>query len=78
MRPGGVTKARVVERVLAQMEPPLPTIAAMGDNRTDEDLFLALPPDAVAISVGFRPSLARYRVATPRAARTLLAGVAEP
>ncbi len=72
VRPSGVTKARVVERVLAPIEPPLPTIAAMGDDRTDEDLFLALPPDAVAIGVGFRSTIARYRVETPRAARALL------
>ncbi len=58
VRPGGVTKARVVERVIAQFEAPLPAIAAMGDDRTDEDLFLALPPDAVAIGVGFRPTIA--------------------
>jgi trehalose 6-phosphate synthase/phosphatase len=72
VRPTGVTKARVVERVLAVSEPPLPTIAAMGDDRTDEDLFNALPGDAVAIAVGYRETVARYRVATPRAARELL------
>ena len=72
VRPTGVTKARVVERVLAVSEPPLPTIAAMGDDRTDEDLFMALPADAVAIAVGYRETVARYRVATLRAARGLL------
>ena len=72
VRPRGVSKARVVERVLATLDPPLPTIAAMGDDRTDEDLFLALPPDAIAIAVGYRETIARYRVATPQAARQLL------
>ncbi len=72
VRPSGVTKARVVERVLAVSEPPVPTIAAMGDDRTDEDLFIALPADAVAIAVGYRTTVARYRVATPRAAREFL------
>jgi len=75
VRPRGVTKARVVERVLGQFEPPLPTIVAMGDDRTDEDCFLALPPEAIAIGVGYRQTSARYRVATPRAARALLASV---
>lgn len=72
VRPRGVTKARVVERVLAGLEPPLPTLCAMGDDRTDEDLFQALPPDAVAIAVGYRPSVARFRVASPREARLFL------
>jgi len=72
VRPSGVTKARVVERLLGLIEPSLPTIAAMGDDRTDEDLFVALPPDAIAIAVGYRETVARYRVATPRAARELL------
>ncbi len=75
VRPRDVTKARVVERLLSQLEPPLPTIAAMGDDRTDEDTFRALPPEAITIGVGYRPSMARYRVATPRAARALLANV---
>ena len=75
VRPRYVTKARVVERLLAHLEPPLPTIAAMGDDRTDEDTFRALPPEAITIGVGYRPSMARYRVATPRAARALLAHV---
>ncbi len=79
VRPTGVSKARVVERVLATLEPGLLTIAAMGDDRTDEDLFMALPPDAIAIAVGYRETIARYRVATPRAARELLERVvAEP
>jgi trehalose 6-phosphate synthase/phosphatase len=75
VRPKGVTKAQVLERVLAHIEPPLPTIAAMGDDRTDEDLFAALPEDAIAIGVGYRATSARYRVATPRAARDLLESI---
>jgi trehalose 6-phosphate synthase/phosphatase len=76
VRPRGVTKAHVLERVLATVERPLPTVAAMGDDATDDDMFRALPPEAISISVGFRPSMARYRVARPRAARALLASVA--
>jgi trehalose 6-phosphate synthase/phosphatase len=72
VRPSGVSKARVVERLLGLIEPALPTIAAMGDDRTDEDLFVALPPDAIAIAVGYRETVAQFRVATPRAARELL------
>jgi trehalose 6-phosphate synthase/phosphatase len=75
IRPRGVNKGIVVERVLSQIDRPLPTIAAMGDDGTDDDTFRALPPEAITISVGFRPSLARYRVARPRAARALLSSV---
>jgi trehalose 6-phosphate synthase/phosphatase len=77
IRPRGVHKGRVVERVLAAVQRPLPTIAAMGDDVTDDDTFRALPAEAITISVGFRPSAARYRVARPRAARALLKGVTE-
>jgi len=77
IRPRGMHKGRVVERVLAALPRPLPTIAAMGDDVTDDDTFRALPPEAITISVGFRPSVARYRVARPRAARALLKSVAD-
>jgi trehalose 6-phosphate synthase/phosphatase len=76
IRPRGVHKGRVVERVLSVCERPAPTIAAMGDDGTDDDMFRALPPESITISVGFRPSTARYRVARPRGARALLATVA--
>jgi trehalose 6-phosphate synthase/phosphatase len=72
VRPADVTKARVVDRVLGQLDPPAPTVAAMGDDHTDEDLFKALPPGAIAVGVGYRPTIAQYRVATPREARALL------
>jgi trehalose 6-phosphate synthase/phosphatase len=75
VRPRGVNKGNVVRRVLDAWQGAPPTIAAMGDDGTDEDLFRALPEEAIAISVGFRPSIARYRVARPRAARALLASV---
>jgi trehalose 6-phosphate synthase/phosphatase len=75
LRPRGVHKGLVVERVLSVLDRPLPTVAAMGDDGTDDDTFRALPPEAITISVGFRPSLARYRVARPRGARALLSSV---
>jgi trehalose 6-phosphate synthase/phosphatase len=75
VRPRGVSKALVVKRVLATLERPLPTIAALGDDATDDDTFRALPPEAITVRVGFRPSSGRYRVARPRAARALLAGI---
>ena len=71
-RLAGVHKGIVAERILAHTEPPLPLFFAMGDDDTDEDLFRELPDDAVTVSVGFRPSRAKYRVERPRAARALL------
>jgi trehalose 6-phosphate synthase/phosphatase len=41
----------------------------MGDDRTDEDLFAALPDGAIAVHVGPTPSRARYRVRDVKAAR---------
>jgi trehalose 6-phosphate synthase/phosphatase len=77
IRPTGVSKGRIIERVVDHGEQPAAVLVAMGDDQTDEDLFLALPPDGIAIGVGFRPTAARYRVASPRAARALLHGLLE-
>jgi trehalose-phosphatase len=40
-RPSGSSKARAVESVLAEL-PPAAVVAYLGDDRTDEDAFLAL------------------------------------
>jgi trehalose 6-phosphate synthase/phosphatase len=71
IRPHGIHKGRIV--------PPLPperlastTVLAMGDDRTDEDLFGALPAEAVTVKVGPGPTQARFRVDGVPAARALL------
>ncbi len=46
---------------------------AIGDDRTDEDLFERLPDDAWTIRVGSGVTRARYRLADPSAALALLA-----
>ena len=48
------------------------TVVAMGDDRTDEDLFALLPVGAIAIHVGPRPSCAPFRVPDVASARALL------
>ncbi len=48
------------------------TILAMGDDRSDEELFAALPPESFAIHVGPGESRADYRLANPTAARAFL------
>jgi trehalose 6-phosphate synthase/phosphatase len=76
IRPFGIHKGKIV--------PPLPperlastTILAMGDDRTDEDLFGALPADAITIKVGPGPTQARFRVDGVPAARSLLQALVE-
>jgi trehalose 6-phosphate synthase/phosphatase len=76
IRPYGIHKGRIV--------PPLPperlattTVLAIGDDRTDEDLFEALPPEAITIRVGPGPTQARFRLDGVPAVRTLLYSLVE-
>jgi trehalose 6-phosphate synthase/phosphatase len=70
VRLAGVNKGLV----LAGMDVVSPDVAvlALGDDRTDEDLFHALPPSASTVVVGRQPSVARYRLENTAAARRLL------
>jgi trehalose 6-phosphate synthase/phosphatase len=67
----GVSKAAVVHRVLADAAHGA-TVIAIGDDRTDEDLFRALPTGSLTVAVGTRPSHAWFRVEDHRAVRSLL------
>jgi trehalose 6-phosphate synthase/phosphatase len=76
IRPYGVHKGRIV--------PPLPperlaatTILAIGDDRTDEDLFGVLPPEAITMRVGPGPTHARFRLDGVPAVRALLHSLVE-
>jgi trehalose 6-phosphate synthase/phosphatase len=40
-------------------------ILAMGDDRTDEDLFQVLPPEAFTFKIGMSSSVAKYRLKDP-------------
>jgi trehalose 6-phosphate synthase/phosphatase len=75
VRPHGVSKALVVKKVLREA-PPGTLAIAFGDDRTDEDLFAALPPESIAVHVGPKPSIAAYRVSDVDAARALLEEIA--
>jgi trehalose 6-phosphate synthase/phosphatase len=74
IRPRGVNKAAVVQRLLSQ-EPSPALIAAFGDDRADEELFAALPPTAITLHVGPGASLATQRLRDPAAARAFLAAL---
>jgi len=71
IRPHGVHKGLVAVELATEHLPGAVMVAA-GNDRTDEDLFAALPPEAITIAVGDRPSLARYRVGDVTGLRTFL------
>ncbi|MBI5068996.1 MAG: trehalose-phosphatase [Deltaproteobacteria bacterium] len=71
VRPSEVHKG-TVPRALAAGAPPGVLLLALGDDRTDEDLFAGLPDGGLAVHVGPSDSLAPLRVADVAAARRLL------
>ena len=71
VRPHSLHKGRVVAAVASHAEAGR-LLVAIGDDRTDEDLFAALPADAVAIHVGPTASSAAVRVRDMSAVRHLL------
>ena len=75
LRPHGVDKGRAARQVLARA-PEGAVVLAMGDDRTDEDMFAALPEGSLCVHVGPSDSRAALRVADVRAARALLAEIA--
>jgi trehalose 6-phosphate synthase/phosphatase len=66
LRIAGVDKSLAVQRVSSGL------IVAIGDDRTDEDLFAALPEDAIAIHVGRGQTRAGYRLKSTHEVRTML------
>jgi trehalose 6-phosphate synthase/phosphatase len=77
IRPQGVNKGQVVAAVVAHA-PPGTLVAALGDDRTDEDLFAALPPGSISVHVGPAASRAELRVRNVTEARAFLRGLLEP
>jgi trehalose 6-phosphate synthase/phosphatase len=74
VRTQGIHKGGIVARVLhASGNGNL--VVAIGDDRTDEDMFAALPEDGIAIHAGSQPSRARIRVPGPYAVRSLLSSL---
>ena len=76
IRPHGVHKGRIVPPLTAEKLAST-TALAIGDDRTDEDLFAALPSDAITIRVGPGPTRARFRLDGVAAVRTLLRSLVE-
>jgi trehalose 6-phosphate synthase/phosphatase len=74
--PKGVHKGRLVPSLLARA-PAEALLLAVGDDRTDEDLFGALPVGALAVHVGPGPSRAPIRLGGVLEVRALLHAIAE-
>jgi trehalose 6-phosphate synthase/phosphatase len=68
------TKGEVATRV-RDVDPPPDFELAIGDDRTDEDLFERLPAEAWTIRVGRGATRARFRVAGSSATLALLAAL---
>jgi trehalose 6-phosphate synthase/phosphatase len=76
VRPRSATKATVVQHLLGRT--PVPALlVAFGDDRTDEEMFAALPRSAVAVHVGGGASLATHRLRNPAAVRMFLSALVE-
>jgi trehalose 6-phosphate synthase/phosphatase len=70
----GVHKGTVVGRIL-EHSPPGTRLFAAGDDRTDEDMFGALPEDAISIRIGPGQTRARFRLQSPFELRRLLGSI---
>lgn len=70
----GVGKALAVRRLKPEWDAGA-LLVAIGDDRTDEELFRALPPGSISIAVGSHRSGARFHLDDYRAVRQLLHAV---
>jgi trehalose 6-phosphate synthase/phosphatase len=75
VRPRAAHKGRVVEQVLREVR-DASRLVAIGDDRTDEEMFAAMPREGTTVRVGSGASRAAYRVSDSRAVRDLLTFVA--
>jgi trehalose 6-phosphate synthase/phosphatase len=71
VRPQGANKGAVVRQLLAATDRP-PLILAVGDDRTDEDMFTAMPPSGISVRVGHGPTVALHCLPDPGAVRQLV------
>ena len=76
IRPYGVNKGRIVPTLFAERLAAT-TVLGIGDDRTDEDLFAAMPPEGITIRVGPGPTRARFRLESVAAVRALLRSLVE-
>jgi trehalose 6-phosphate synthase/phosphatase len=72
----GVNKGVVAQHIQREAGANV-AIVAIGDDRSDDDLFRALPPGAVSVAVGRSAAAARFRLDDYRSVRRLLLSVIE-
>lgn len=70
-RPFGLNKGLVIKDMISN-NIANHRMLVMGDDTTDEDMFMALPPEGTAVHIGLSKSIASWRVPNPEAARSLL------
>ena len=70
VRQRGINKGVVVPELVSTR--PAAALVALGDDRTDEDLFAASPPDGVTIHVGSGQTAARYHLPDVAGVRAFL------
>ena len=76
IRPYGVNKGRIVP-LLSPERLASTAVLAIGDDRTDEDLFAAVPLEGITVRVGPGPTKARFRLESVTAVRALLRSLVE-
>jgi trehalose 6-phosphate synthase/phosphatase len=76
VRMRGVGKGLVAQRIHAETDPGV-ALVAIGDDRTDEELFRALPAEAITVRVGCSADGARFRIDDHRSVRRLLLSILE-
>jgi len=74
VRNAGLTKGMAARHWMGLVEPDF--VLAIGDDRTDEDLFVALPDEAYTLKVGRENSHARFNVSNPEEVLQLLTQMA--
>lgn len=77
-RPAEANKGRLL-RWLIESEGLLegePDLLIIGDDRTDEDMFIAAPEQAITVKVGRAPTAARYRLTSQSQVVPLLRDIA--
>ncbi len=72
----GATKGIAAARAAAATDASS-IIVAMGDDRTDEDMFKALPKTSFTVKVGNGATRARFRMSGVEAARTFLLAIVQ-
>ncbi len=70
VKKSGYDKGSVAAKLMGMA--PYDFILALGDDKTDEDLFKALPEQAITIKIGLSGSLAKYNLRTQQEVSRLI------